>query len=79
MFKDSCPGSQEIRKPYPEEIVCTGCGKTLEIWSDETETTCEDCGQINKKFIGPTCIDWCPHAKECVGPEKYDRLANREK
>jgi hemerythrin-like domain-containing protein len=25
-----------------------------------------------------SCIDWCPHAKECVGPETYARLKQTE-
>ena len=79
MFKDSCPGSREIRQPTPEEIKCRGCDKMIEIWSDETETECKHCGAINGRFIGPSCIDWCPHARECVGTEKYDVLFNRDK
>lgn len=79
MFKESCPGSSEIRQPYPEEITCRTCGMTLEIWSDETDTTCPHCGNTADRFIGPTCIDWCPHARECIGAEKYDRLMKRNK
>jgi len=79
MFKESCPGSREIRQPSPEDIVCRSCGRPVEIWSDETETACRHCGTVNNRFMGPNCIDWCPHAKECVGAEKYERLANREK
>jgi len=79
MFKESCPGSREIRQPSPEELVCRSCGKPVEIWSDETETVCKHCGAMNDRFMGPNCIDWCPHAKECVGVEKYERLANRDK
>lgn len=74
MFKESCPGSREIRNPYPEEIVCVFCGKTSEIWSDEVETECRGCGKTISREMKTSCIEWCPAAKECVGLEKYERL-----
>ena len=30
--------------PFPAEVQCTLCGKDIEMWSDEPETTCESCG-----------------------------------
>jgi hypothetical protein len=27
----------------------------------------------------PTCIEWCPAAKECIGVEKYERLTKGRK
>ncbi len=77
MFKDSCPGSREIKKPKPEDITCRNCGKVVEIWSDETEVKCKNCGKMNMRFLGPTCLDWCAFAKECVGEEKYKRLKSK--
>lgn len=74
MFKDSCPGSREIKQPTPEEIMCRRCGKSIEIWSDETEARCRYCGEINSRLRGQSCIDWCAFAKECVGEDKYRRL-----
>jgi len=74
MFKNSCPGSREIKQPRPEEIRCRKCGKMVEIWSDETEAKCKSCGEVNSRLIGPSCIDWCAFAKECVGEDKYRRL-----
>jgi len=74
MFKDSCPGSAEIKQPKPEELTCRNCGKAVEIWSDETEAKCKKCGRINARILGPSCIDWCAFAKECVGEEKFKRL-----
>jgi hypothetical protein len=74
MFKNSCPGSTEIRSPSPENITCHKCGKSVEIWTDETEAKCKHCGEINTRDRGPSCIDWCAYAKECVGEEKYKRL-----
>ena len=74
VFDKSCPGSRTIREPRPEYINCPGCGREVEIWTDELKATCPGCG--NKVFQAQqaSCIDWCPHAKECVGPEAYERL-----
>ncbi len=74
MFKESCPGSGEIKKPKPEDIPCRHCRKIIEIWSDETEINCKYCGKMNIRLLGPTCIEWCDFAKECVGEQKYNRL-----
>lgn len=74
MFKNTCPGSKEIKQPRPEDIRCRHCGEIIEIWSDETEVKCKYCGKLNMRFLGPSCIDWCPFAKECIGEEKYRRL-----
>jgi len=74
MLKESCPGSREIKEPKPEEIKCRNCSENIEIWSDETETKCKHCGKMNMRLLGPTCIEWCAFAKECVGEEKYKRL-----
>jgi len=74
MFKNSCPGSKEIKQPRPEEIRCRKCGRILEIWSDETEVKCKSCGEVNSRLMGPSCIDWCAFAKECIGEDKYRRL-----
>ena len=69
-----CPGSGPIRDPYPEEINCPSCGQAVEIWSDEAEVRCAACGGIVSREIAPSCLEWCAHGRECVGPEKYDRL-----
>ncbi|MBF0592743.1 MAG: hypothetical protein HQL02_11720 [Nitrospirae bacterium] len=82
-MKESCPGSQEIRNPFPEPLRCLHCGTHNEIWSDETELTCSGCGKlISREIKGVsdpwhkevTCLNWCPAARECVGAEKYQRL-----
>jgi len=74
ILKESCPGSREIRSPYPEDLKCVFCGRPCEIWSDETETVCKACGKTLTREMRPTCLQWCPAAKECVGAEKYERL-----
>ncbi len=73
-LKQSCPGSAEIRSPYPEEIVCVFCGGKVEIWTDEVETTCPNCGNTVSRDMKPSCILWCPAAKECIGSKKYEEI-----
>jgi hypothetical protein len=78
MLKNSCPGSREIKQPKPEELICHKCGVPVEIWSDETEARCKRCGQMTTRLLGPSCIDWCAFAKECVGEDKFRKLKSRE-
>ncbi len=74
VFDKSCPGSRTIREPRPEYINCPDCGREVEIWTDELKVTCPGCGNKVFRAQQASCIDWCPHAKECVGPEVYERL-----
>ncbi len=78
-LKESCPGSREIRTPYPEEIKCFWCDAVSEIWSDEVEIVCKGCKRTISREMRPTCIEWCPAAKECIGAEKYERLMKGKK
>ena len=74
VFDKSCPGSKRIREPVPENFVCPSCGREVEIWTDETKATCPACKTRVFRERQMSCIDWCPYAKECVGPEVYERL-----
>ncbi len=74
VFDKSCPGSRTIREPRPEYINCPECGREVEIWTDELKATCPGCGNKVFRAQQASCIDWCPQAKECVGPEAYERL-----
>jgi hypothetical protein len=73
-MKETCPGSAEIRKPYPEDLMCVFCGFHNEVWSDEFEINCKGCGKEISRDMKPSCLEWCPSAKECVGADKYERL-----
>ncbi|MEE8414213.1 MAG: hemerythrin domain-containing protein, partial [Dehalococcoidales bacterium] len=70
----SCPGARTIREPIPEYINCTECDREVEIWTDEMKAVCPGCGSKVYRAQQASCIDWCPHAEECVGPEAYERL-----
>lgn len=74
VFDKSCPGSRTIREPRPEYINCPECSTEVEIWTDELKATCPGCSNKVYRAQQASCIDWCPHAKECVGPEAYARL-----
>ncbi|MBI4303282.1 MAG: hemerythrin domain-containing protein [Chloroflexi bacterium] len=74
VYNKSCPGSVKIREPRPEYINCPDCGTEVEIWTDELKATCPKCRKKVYRALQVSCIDWCPHAKECVGPEVYERL-----
>ncbi|MBA4349143.1 MAG: hypothetical protein C0415_04030 [Thermodesulfovibrio sp.] len=78
-MKESCPGSREIRTPYPEDLICVFCHHKNEIWSDEPDTVCKQCGKTITRDMLPTCIEWCPAARECVGDEKHERLMKKLK
>ncbi|MCI4625774.1 MAG: hypothetical protein L3V56_07410 [Candidatus Magnetoovum sp. WYHC-5] len=78
-MKESCPGSSEIKNPYPEDMKCFYCGAINEIWSDELEKPCVKCGKVLTRQMKETCLSWCPSARECVGSEKYDRLMKFKK
>lgn len=69
-----CPGSQTIKNPVPADYPCPNCGTEVEIWSFELKAECPNCGTAVFKERTPSCIDWCQHAKECVGEEIYNRL-----
>ena len=69
-----CPGSRNFREPTPEEIPCPNCGYQVEIWTKELVRPCPNCGTRVFREQRPSCIDWCPYAKECVGPEVYATL-----
>ena len=75
---EGCPGAINIREARPEDITCPQCGSEVEIWSDEISTRCPHCGTRVSREQGPSCIDWCSFAEQCVGTEKYQRLKRVE-
>ena len=62
-----CPGSKDLKQPYPDVVLCKGCGAELEVWSDEKSVLCQKCGEAHCRESGQSCVDWCSHARECVG------------
>jgi Fe-S-cluster-containing dehydrogenase component len=68
-----CPG-QDSRKITAEMLICLQCQLEVEIFSDEAWVKCPKCGQIVHKGKMPSCVDWCPSAKQCLGEERWQNL-----
>ncbi len=68
-----CPGSLVFMQPKPDMIPCVACGADTEIWSDEAEGKCPSCGATVVRYASQSCVDWCKHAKECLGEDKYKK------
>ena len=52
---------------------CPQCGAEVEVFSTDDEVACEQCGfTVHNDII--SCIQWCEHARLCVGDEAYFRL-----
>jgi len=77
-FFDGCPGSRRIKEPFPETVKCR-CGKEIEIFSDEAETTCPHCKKKISRHMPQSCLDWCSMAKDCICPGKYNKYKKHNK
>ncbi len=64
-MRRTCPGLENHLRPKPQYITCPNCGGDLEIWTDEDEADCLDCGTKVYRDI-QSCLDWCEYADECV-------------
>ena len=55
------------------EKICPQCGNPIEIFSTDTQVTCEVCGFVayNDSL---SCVQWCKYARQCVGDEMYERM-----
>ncbi len=71
MIMDGCQGKP--RTPTIEDRLCPNCGNPVEIFSTDTEVTCDRCGFViyNDKL---SCVQWCKYARQCVGEETYQSL-----
>ena len=70
---NKCPGAKRFRQPEPEIINCPSCGEEVEIWTDEVQAICPNCKETVMRQEGPSCLDWCRYAKECVGERSYNK------
>ncbi len=71
-----CPG-QEGRNLSVEVYKCPKCGAGVEIFSDETAARCQKCGQRVYRDRAPSCAEWCPAARQCLGDEKWQQFSGR--
>lgn len=73
-----CPG-QEGRNLQAEIIKCPGCGAGVEIFSDEASVRCQKCGTRVCREETPSCYQWCPAARACLGEERWQALKEKDR
>ena len=61
------------RTPTIIEKICPQCGHEIELFSIDTQMPCEHCGFVAYNDT-LSCVQWCAHAKECVGEEMYEKM-----
>lgn len=71
MIIEGCQGKP--RTPTIQEKICPCCGNIIEMFSIDTEMACEQCGFVAYNDT-LSCVQWCKHAKECVGEEMYNYM-----
>jgi ribosomal protein S27E len=77
MMLDYCPGAQNLKTPTLSIRKCPQCGVEVEVFSNDISVKCSGCGFEVYNDI-ESCIQWCRHAKECVGEEMYRKLMERK-
>ncbi len=61
------------KTPTIHEKICPQCGSVIELFSIDTQMACEKCGFIAYNDT-LSCVQWCEHARKCVGDEMYEHL-----
>jgi NADH pyrophosphatase NudC (nudix superfamily) len=75
---DYCPGAANLRTPTLTIKKCPQCGEEVEVFSSDVSVRCSRCGfKVYNDMM--SCIQWCKHAQECVGPEMYRNLTRGKK
>ncbi len=74
----SCPGTHLITTPELSVKICPECGSDVEIFSDEHQAQCGTCGTIVYQNI-TSCIQWCRHARECLGDDTFERMSHKKR
>ena len=72
-----CPGAANIRTPTIKIKKCPKCSVEVEIFSDEMQVKCGNCGFTIYSDL-QSCVQWCRYAKECVGEETYRKLKKKK-
>src|SRR5208337_4218293 len=74
---DHCPGAANLRTPTLSVRKCPLCGGEVELFSNDISVKCSKCGFVVYNDI-ESCVQWCKHAKECVGEEMYNKIMARK-
>ena len=61
------------KTPTIIEKVCPNCGHEIELFSIDTQMPCEHCGFVADNDT-LSCVQWCEHARKCVGDEMYEQM-----
>ena len=61
------------KTPTIIEKVCPNCGHEIELFSIDTQMACEHCGFVAYNDT-LSCVQWCKHARKCVGDEMYEQM-----
>ena len=71
MMFEGCQGKP--RTPTIHEKTCPRCGQIIELFSIDTEVPCDNCGFVAYNDT-LSCVQWCEHARKCVGDEMYEQM-----
>lgn len=55
------------------EKTCPNCGSVIELFSIDSQVACDTCGFVAYNDT-LSCVQWCQHAKDCVGEEMYQYM-----
>ena len=55
------------------ERICPQCGNVIELFSVDTEVACDKCGFVAYNDT-LSCVQWCQHARKCVGDAVYEQM-----
>jgi hypothetical protein len=75
---DHCPGAANLRTPTLTIRKCPQCGEVVEVFSNDPAVKCSSCGFVVYNDM-ESCIQWCRHARECLGDEVYGKLVREKK
>jgi len=81
MGKIMCPGQDTAfwRPGDICEVPCSECGHEVEFFKDDATRRCTRCGQlVRNPKLNLGCAQWCEHAKECLGYDPKEVLAQAE-
>ena len=74
-ISENKPACSVKSSPFPAEVICPNCKTTVEMWSDETETTCKVCGSLvnncNEQELSVGAIRWIALALGEAPPHPY--------
>lgn len=57
------------------DVPCPDCGEPVEFFKDDAQRKCKKCQLViynPRNNFG--CANWCPAARECLGPERHESL-----